>query len=71
MKLEKAFLLSLIAPLMIIFSIIGLIARKDNKKIFYMPIGSVGMIIIIESAVSRKLKRHEILKKIKSSPKIK
>ena len=66
MKFEKTFIFSLIAPLMIIFSIIGLISRKDAKKIFYLPIGLMGIFIILEKEFSRGTKRKKILNKIKS-----
>ena len=66
MKLEKAYIFSLIAPLMIFLSIIGLILRKDSKKIFYLPIGLMGIFIISEKELNRGLKRKKIFKKIKS-----
>ena len=66
MKFEKAYIFSLVAPLMIFFSIIGFILSKDSKKIFYLPIGLMGISIIIEKEFSRELKRKNILNKIKS-----
>ena len=71
MKFEKAYIFSLVAPLMIILSLIGLISRKDSKKIFYLPIGLMGIYIILEKKFSRELKRKNILNKIKSYKKIK
>ena len=71
MKLEKAYIFSLVAPLMILLSIIGIISRKDSKKIFYLPIGLMGIFIISEKEFSRGLKRKKILIKIKSYKKIK
>ena len=71
MKLEKAYIFSLVAPLMILLSLIGLISRKDSKKIFYLPIGLMGIFIISEKEFSRGLKRKKILIKIKSYKKIK
>ena len=71
MKTNKAFILSLVAPLMILISAIGLTVRKDNKKIFYVPIGLMGIFIILEKEVSRKLNRQNILNKIKSYQKVK
>ena len=67
MKFEKAFIFSLIAPLMILLSIIGFISRKDSKKIFYLPIGLMGVFMISEKEFSRGIKRKKILSKIKSS----
>ena len=71
MKFEKAYIFSLAAPLMILLSIIGFISRKDSKKIFYFPIGLMGIFIIWEKEFSRGLKRKKILNKIKSYKKIK
>ena len=71
MKLNKVFLLSLVAPLMIFISCLGLIFRENTKKIFYLPIGLMGIAIILEKDVRRKMYRKNILKKIKSFKKIK
>ena len=48
MKIDRPFILSFVAPLMILISIIGLTLRKENKKIFYLPIGLMGVFIILE-----------------------
>ena len=66
MKFEKAYIYSLVAPLMIFLSTLGLISGKDSKKIFYVPIGLMGIFIIVEKEFSRGLKRKNILNKIKS-----
>ena len=66
MKFEKAYIFSLVAPLMILLSIIGFFSRKDSKKIFYFPIGLMGVFIILEKEFSRGIKRKKILNKIKS-----
>ena len=66
MKSEKAYIFSLVAPLMIFLSIIGFISRKDSKKIFYFPIGLMGIFMIFEKEFSRGIKRKKILNKIKS-----
>ena len=71
MKLEKSYIFSLAAPLMILLSITGLISRKDSKKIFYLPIGLMGIFLISEKEFSRGIKRKKILIKIKSDKKIK
>ena len=71
MKFNKGFLFSLVAPLMILMSFIGLIFRDNAKKIFYLPIGLMGISIIFEKDVRRKLFRKNILKKIKSYQKVK
>ncbi len=66
MKSEKTYIFSLVAPLMIFLSIIGFISRKDNQKIFYLPIGLMGIFIILEKEFNRGLKRKKILNQIKS-----
>ena len=71
MKFEKAYIFSLAAPLMIFLSIVGFITRKDSKKIFYLPIGLMGIFIISEKHFSRGIKRKKILNKIKSYKKTK
>ncbi|ABV51499.1 conserved hypothetical [Prochlorococcus marinus str. MIT 9215] len=71
MKINKRFILSFVAPLMILISIIGLIFRDNSRKIFYLPIGLMGIVIILERGISRKLDRKNVLKKIKSFQKVK
>ncbi len=71
MKINKAFMLSFIAPLMILLSVAGLILRENNRKIFYLPIGFMGISMILEKSFNRKLNRLNILKKIKSFQKVK
>ena len=66
MIINKRFFLSFVAPLMILISAIGLILRNNTKKIFYLPIGLMGISIILEKDVRRKFDRNNILKKIKS-----
>ncbi len=65
MKINKKFILSFVAPFMILISVIGLIFRDNNKKIFYLPIGLMGIVIILERGISRQMDRKNILKKIK------
>ena len=71
MNFSKVFILSFVAPLMILISAIGLILRENTKKIFYLPIGLMGISIILEKDVRRKLDRKNILNKIKSYQKVK
>ena len=71
MKINKRFMLSFVAPLMILISAIGLILRENTKKIFYFPIGLMGISIILEKDVRRRLDRKNILNKIKSYQKVK
>ena len=71
MNINKRFILSFVAPFMIILSAIGLIFRDNSRKIFYLPIGVMGVVIILERGISRQLDRKNILKKIKSYKKAK
>ena len=71
MNINKRFILSFVAPFMILISAIGLIFRENTRKIFYLPIGLMGLVIILERGISRELDRKNILKKIKSYQKAK
>jgi len=71
MKINKRFVLSFVAPFMILISALGLIFRDNSRKIFYLPIGLMGTVIIFEKGISRQLARKNILKKIKSYQKVK
>ena len=71
MKINKRFALSFVAPFMILISATGLILRENTKKIFYFPIGLMGISIILEKDVKRRLDRKDILNKIKSYRKVK
>ena len=66
MKTNKRFILSFVAPFMILISSMGLIFRDNSRKIFYMPIGLMGIVMILERVISRQLDRKDILNKIKS-----
>ena len=71
MKINKRFVLSFVAPFMILISAVGLILRESTTKIFYFPIGLMGISIILEKDVRRRLDRKNILNKIKSYQKSK
>ena len=71
MKINKRFILSFVAPFMIIISVSGLILRDNNRKILYLPIGLMGISILLEKDLRRRLDRKNILKKIKSYQKVK
>ena len=71
MNINKRFILSFVAPFMILISAIGVIFRDNSRKIFYLPIGVMGVVIILERGMSRQLDRKNILKKIKSYKKAK
>ncbi len=65
MKFESVYIYSLVAPFMILLSIIGLIISPDETKIFYLPVGIMGIFMITEKEVFRRLKRQNILNKIR------
>ena len=71
MKINKKFTLSLVAPFMILISFTGLILRGNSRKIFYLPIGLMGISIILEKDLRRRLNRKNIFKMIKSFQKVK
>ena len=71
MKSNKGLILSFVAPFMIIISTVGLILKENTKKIFYLPMGLMGISIILEKDFRRRLDRKNILKKIKSYEKAK
>ena len=66
MNINKKFILSFVAPFMILLSAVGLIFRDNSRKIFYLPIGLMGISIILEKDVRRRFDRKNIFKKIKS-----
>ena len=66
MKINKRFILSIVAPFMIFMSAVGLILRDNTRKIFYLPIGLMGISIILEKEVRRRLDRGKTLQKIRS-----
>ena len=71
MKINKRLTLSFVAPFMILISAIGFSLKDDSRKIFYLPMGLMGILIILEKDVRRRLDRKNILKKIQSFQKIK
>jgi len=70
MNINKRFILSFVAPFMILMSLKGLIFSQNARKIFYLPIGLMGISIILERDVRRRMDRKNIYKKIKSYQKI-
>ena len=71
MKINKRFILSFVAPIMILLASTGLLFRDNSRKIFYLPIGLMGIAIILERGVIRQLDRKNLLKKIKYYQKVK
>ena len=71
MKINKRSILSFVAPFMILISAMGLIFRDNSSKVFYLPIGLMGIVIILERGIKTQFDRKNILKKIKSYQKVK
>ena len=71
MKINKRFILSFVAPFMILISAIGFTLRDNSRKIFYLPIGLMGISIILEKDLRRRLHRKNLFEKIKSYKKVK
>ena len=71
MNINKRFILSFVAPFMIFISTIGMVLRDNTRKNFYLPIGLMGISIILEKDIRRRFERKKILKKIKSYQKVK
>ena len=71
MKMNKSFILSFVAPFMIFISAIGSVVSENSRKIFYFPLGLMGVSIILEKDLGRRLERKNIFKKIKSYQKVK
>ena len=71
MNKNKRFILSFVAPFMILISAVGSVVSDNSRKIFYFPLGIMGVSIILEKDLRRRLDRKNILKKIKSYQKVK
>jgi len=65
MKNKSAYFYSFIAPFMLVVAIIGFSFRSQSKKIFYLPLGIISFHLIIEKEINRRLKRQDILNKVK------
>ena len=65
MKKKSAFFYSLIAPLLLLLAIVGFTFRSQSKKTFYLPLGIISFYLIIEKEFNRRLKRKDILNKVK------
>ena len=65
MNSKTNYFYTLLAPLMILISIIGFTFRDNRKKNFYLPLGIIGTYLIIERIYTRKVQRVNILNKIK------
>ena len=65
MKTKNNYIYTLITPLMILIGVLGFIFRDSTKKNSYIPIGVIGIYLIIEREYNRKTNRAEILNKLK------
>jgi len=51
---------------MILIAFLGITFRENNKKYFYLPIGIIGVYLVVEKEYNRKFNRKDILNKIKN-----
>ena len=71
MKTNTKLILSFVAPFMVLISAIGMIFRENTKKFYYLPIGLMGIVIIMQKDITKRLNRKNLLKKIKTYQKVK
>ena len=65
MRFKNDYFYTLLTPMMIVIALMGLVLRNENKKVFYLPLLTIGTYLIIEKDIQRRLNRKKILKKIK------
>ena len=65
MKFKNIFIYTLIAPIMLMIAILGFTLRAERKKNFYLPLGIIGIYLILDKEFNRRLNRKNILNKIK------
>ena len=66
MKIKNNCYLTIMAPLMILIACLGLTFREYRKKYFYLPIGIIGVYLVVEREYNRKIHRQDILNKIRN-----
>ena len=66
MKLKNNLQNILATPLMILIAFLGITFRENRNKYFYVPIGIIGVYLVVEREYNRKLNRQNILNKIKN-----
>ena len=64
MKNKNGYWYTLLVPLMITISLIGLSLREVSEKTYYFPLLTIGLYLLIEKNINRGLHRKKILKKI-------
>ena len=67
MNSKNNYYYTLITPLMILIAFLGITFRENSKKHFYIPIGIIGVYLVVEREYNRKNNRKDILNKIKNS----
>jgi len=65
MKFKNNYFYTLITPLLILIAFLGLTFRENRKKQFYVPIGIIGIYLVVEREYNKKINRKDILNKIK------
>ena len=65
-KSKNNYLYTFVIPLMLLIAFLGLTFREKRKKHFYIPIGIIGVYLVVEKEYHRKTNRAEILNKIKN-----
>tara|TARA_Y100001933_G_scaffold5626_1_gene5185 strand:+ start:589 stop:804 length:216 start_codon:yes stop_codon:yes gene_type:complete len=66
MNSKNNYYYTLITPLMILIAFLGITFRENSKKHFYIPIGIIGVYLVVEREYNRKFNRKDILNKIKN-----
>jgi len=66
MNSKNNYYYTLITPLMILIAFLGITFRENSKKHFYIPIGIIGVYLVVEREYNRKFHRKDILNKIKN-----
>ena len=66
MKPKNNYQYTLVIPLMLLIAFLGITFRENSKKHFYIPIGIIGVYLVVEREYNRKFNRKDILNKIKN-----
>ena len=67
MRSKNNYQYTLVTALMILIAFVGITFRENRNKFFYIPIGIIGVYLVIEGEFNRKTNRKDILNKIKNS----
>ena len=66
MNFKNNYYYTFTTPLMILIAFLGLTFRENRNKLFYVPIGIIGVYLVVEREYYRKTNRRDILNKIKN-----